>query len=144
MSSILADQQRPRIINMSPNAGGGVRCGVSANEYSCAYGALINFGDLTPYVTYCSKSGPVLIQLEKGLVHLKVKISKCFKTKKLNFTVYSAREKLNKIEDFYFSHSEHFLKMLEGQKKRKNNYCHLRITDCNVSVSALIFRLTIY
>ncbi len=36
--------------NMSPNAedrgGGSV---VSANEYSCAHGAQINFGDLTPY-----------------------------------------------------------------------------------------------
>jgi hypothetical protein len=31
---------------MSPNAGS------SANEYSCAYGAQINFGDLTPYLTY--------------------------------------------------------------------------------------------
>jgi hypothetical protein len=35
---------------MSPNAGG--CCGVSANEYSCAHGAQINFGDLTPYLTY--------------------------------------------------------------------------------------------
>jgi hypothetical protein len=26
--------------------------GVSANEYSCAHGAQINFGDLTPYLTY--------------------------------------------------------------------------------------------
>ncbi len=33
---------------MSPNAGGGV---VSANEYSCAHGAEINFGDLTTYLT---------------------------------------------------------------------------------------------
>jgi hypothetical protein len=37
---------------MSPNAGGGGRCGISANEYSCAHGAQINFGDLTPYLTY--------------------------------------------------------------------------------------------
>jgi hypothetical protein len=41
---------------MSPNAGGG-GCGFSANEYSCAHGAQMNFGDLTPdltllYVTY--------------------------------------------------------------------------------------------
>jgi hypothetical protein len=42
MSSILADQQRPKW-------GGG---GVSANEYSCTHGAQINFGDLTPYLTY--------------------------------------------------------------------------------------------
>jgi hypothetical protein len=33
---------------MSPNPGG---CGVSANEYSYAQGAQINFGDLTPYLT---------------------------------------------------------------------------------------------
>jgi hypothetical protein len=25
---------------------------VSANEYSCAHGAQINFGDLTPYLTH--------------------------------------------------------------------------------------------
>jgi hypothetical protein len=37
---------------MSPNAGGAGGCGVSANEYSCAHGANINFGDLTPYLTY--------------------------------------------------------------------------------------------
>jgi hypothetical protein len=29
-----------------------VSCGVSANEYSCAHGAQINFGDPTPYLTY--------------------------------------------------------------------------------------------
>jgi hypothetical protein len=27
-------------------------CGVSADEYSCARGAQINFGDLTPFLTY--------------------------------------------------------------------------------------------
>ncbi len=39
---------------MSTNAGGGVvaACGVSANEYSCAHEAQINFGDLTPHLTY--------------------------------------------------------------------------------------------
>ncbi len=31
---------------------GGWGCGVSANEYSCVHGAQINFGDLTPYLTY--------------------------------------------------------------------------------------------
>jgi hypothetical protein len=36
---------------MSPNAGGGGGCGVSADEYSCAHGAQISFGDLTPYLT---------------------------------------------------------------------------------------------
>ncbi len=39
---------------MSPNAGGrgGGGCEVSANEYSCAHGTQINFGDLTTYLTY--------------------------------------------------------------------------------------------
>ncbi len=37
---------------MSPNAeGGGGGYGVSANKYSCALRAQINFGDLTPYLT---------------------------------------------------------------------------------------------
>ncbi len=36
---------------MSPIEGGG-GCGVSANEYSYANGTQINFGDLTPYLTY--------------------------------------------------------------------------------------------
>jgi hypothetical protein len=31
---------------------GGGGCGASANEYSCANGAQINFEDLTPYLTY--------------------------------------------------------------------------------------------
>ncbi len=36
-----------------PKCGGrGRGCRVSANEYSCAHGAQINFGDLTPYLTY--------------------------------------------------------------------------------------------
>jgi hypothetical protein len=35
-----------------PNAGGeGGSCGGSANEYSCAHRAQINYGDLTPYLT---------------------------------------------------------------------------------------------
>jgi hypothetical protein len=41
---------------MSPNAEGwgGGGCGVSANEYSCAHGAKINFGDLIPYfMSFC-------------------------------------------------------------------------------------------
>jgi len=32
--------------------GEGESCVVSANEYSCAHGVQINFGDLTPYLTY--------------------------------------------------------------------------------------------
>ncbi len=31
---------------------GGGGCGFSANKYSCAHGAHINIGDLTPYLTY--------------------------------------------------------------------------------------------
>jgi hypothetical protein len=36
--------------------GGGGGCGFSANEYSFAHGAQINFGDLTPYLTYGENS----------------------------------------------------------------------------------------
>jgi hypothetical protein len=32
--------------------GEGGSCGVSANEYSCTHEAQINFGDLTPFLTY--------------------------------------------------------------------------------------------
>jgi hypothetical protein len=32
-----------------PKCGGGGGCGASANEYSYAHGAQMNFGDLTPY-----------------------------------------------------------------------------------------------
>jgi hypothetical protein len=42
---------------MSPNAGE-EGCGVSANEYSCTHGAQINYGDLTPYLTYASSIQP--------------------------------------------------------------------------------------
>ncbi len=42
---------------MSQNVGGGEGSGVSANEYSCTYtGAQINFGDLTPYLSYAKSS----------------------------------------------------------------------------------------
>ncbi len=44
---------------MGPNAGGegGRSREVSANEYSCTHETQINFGDLTPYLTYgCKKS----------------------------------------------------------------------------------------
>jgi hypothetical protein len=37
---------------MSPNAAGGGSCGVSDNKYSFTHGDQINFGDLTPYLTY--------------------------------------------------------------------------------------------
>jgi hypothetical protein len=32
--------------------GEGAGCGVSANEHNCAHETQINFGDLTPYLTY--------------------------------------------------------------------------------------------
>ncbi len=52
MSSILADQQRPRILaRMLGGGGGGGGCGVSPNEYSCAHGTQIKFGNPTPYLT---------------------------------------------------------------------------------------------
>ncbi len=35
-----------------PKFGGWGGCGVLDNEYSCAHGAQINFGDLTSYLTY--------------------------------------------------------------------------------------------
>jgi hypothetical protein len=49
---------------MSPNAGGGMSRGVSANEYSCAStGAQIYFGDLSPYLTrVCAKDNFFLHQ----------------------------------------------------------------------------------
>jgi hypothetical protein len=38
-----------------PNAGGWGRvCGISANEHSCAHGAQINFGNITPLFNLCS------------------------------------------------------------------------------------------
>ncbi len=42
-----------RALVYEPKCGGiGVCCGVSTNEYSCAHGAQINFGDFTPCLTY--------------------------------------------------------------------------------------------
>jgi hypothetical protein len=51
MSSIFVDQLRPRIWGQMRGEGGS--CGVSTNEeYSCAHGAQLKFGDQTPYLTY--------------------------------------------------------------------------------------------
>jgi hypothetical protein len=49
---------------MSPNAGGGggAVLGLSANEFSRAHGAQINFGDQPPYLT-CGKSFQALVNL---------------------------------------------------------------------------------
>jgi hypothetical protein len=50
MSSTLADQNCALVYEpKNPNAGGGR---ISANKYSCAHGAQINFGDLTLVLTY--------------------------------------------------------------------------------------------
>jgi hypothetical protein len=35
-----------------PKCGGRGSCGVSVNDYSFTHGAQINFGDLSPYLTY--------------------------------------------------------------------------------------------
>jgi hypothetical protein len=59
-SSILADQLRPRIWAQTRGSGGG---GGLANEYSCAHGAQLNFGDLTPYLTHRCDLYPLLLFL---------------------------------------------------------------------------------
>jgi hypothetical protein len=38
--------------------------GVSANEYSFAHGSQINFGDLTPYLTYDLSYLPLLLSVD--------------------------------------------------------------------------------
>jgi hypothetical protein len=47
---------------------GGWVGGVSANEYSCALGAQINFGNLTPYLTYV-----IVRTANKGRVRIQYK-----------------------------------------------------------------------
>jgi hypothetical protein len=39
----------------------GESCGVSANEYSGTHGAQINFGDLTPYLTYAPERSLIFL-----------------------------------------------------------------------------------
>jgi hypothetical protein len=56
-----------------PKCGGkGVNCGASANEYSCAQGAQLNFGDMTAYLIYGSFSplNGVLHSLVKHMICL--------------------------------------------------------------------------
>jgi hypothetical protein len=72
MSSILNDLQDSALVN-EPKWGGGGVCKVSAKEYSCAHGAQINFGDLTPYLACglnldCCGSGTAVDSL--STVHL--------------------------------------------------------------------------
>ncbi len=50
---------------MSTNAGDGGA--VSANGYSCTHGAQINFGELTPYLTYAYDGQEQLISNSVGL-----------------------------------------------------------------------------
>jgi hypothetical protein len=71
-----------------PKCGGGVGCGVSANEYSFANGAQTIFAGLSPYLTYgfdplqyCTLSGPKNVfmellssTLDKLMVNQKVKV----------------------------------------------------------------------
>ncbi len=46
--------------------------GVSANEYSCAHGAKINFGDITPYLTYAADTNGLFteagLEEQSGLI----------------------------------------------------------------------------
>jgi hypothetical protein len=62
--------------------GEGEICGISANEYSCTQEPKINFGDLTPYLTYGlyllgglqkpGITGALLMDSEKGPVKIYV------------------------------------------------------------------------
>ncbi len=56
---------------MSPNAGGGGNCGVAAKEYSCGHGAQINFGDLTPYLSYDAAGQKYKDDVNVYLLHAK-------------------------------------------------------------------------
>jgi hypothetical protein len=59
---------------------GGGSCGVSANEYSCTHGAQINFGDLTPYITYAPSLYPEAVRHEREISNAgKVKTGFCRK-----------------------------------------------------------------
>jgi hypothetical protein len=75
MSSILADQQRPR---MSPNAGGGVAGSLVMRK--AVHRSPINFGDLTPYLTYpcMNKSRP---KQESRMVFKFSRVSSDFQSK---------------------------------------------------------------
>ena len=54
-------------MSSEPQCGEMGGCGVSANEYSCAHGAQINFGDLTLFLTKESISVPLGKSGGKGL-----------------------------------------------------------------------------
>jgi hypothetical protein len=52
MSSILADHI---VVVNEPNCGVGEVAGVTTYKYSCAHGAQVNFGDLTPFINLWSE-----------------------------------------------------------------------------------------
>jgi hypothetical protein len=65
--------------------GGGGGSGITANEYSCAHGAQINFGDLAPYLTSASyrhmfNGSPFNDDINVGLLFL---ISPCLLSPRL-------------------------------------------------------------
>ncbi len=67
MSSILADQQRPSY--MSPNAGEGEGAGpqpMRTAVHITWYGAQINFGDLTPYLTHGHRYWETIVDTDPG------------------------------------------------------------------------------
>jgi hypothetical protein len=67
MSSILTD------LVYEPKCGvrGGGGCGLSANEYSYAYGAQRNFGDQTPYLTYGREEKQSVPRQRRGMLTFK-------------------------------------------------------------------------
>jgi hypothetical protein len=70
---------------MSPNAGEGWSCGLSANENSCTHGAQINFGDLTPYLTYDIHQPPTTSEALYTLYFWKADFLKQLKAEKSSF-----------------------------------------------------------
>ncbi len=48
---------------------------LSANEYSCTYGAQINYGDLAPYLTYNGIASPPFISLQDRLVYVEFQLN---------------------------------------------------------------------
>ncbi len=68
-------------------------CGVSANEYSCTHGAQINFGDLTPYLTY---GGIAVISQSISLFVLPLPVSS-----RLSTVFYNSLEIIDKLRNLY-------------------------------------------
>ncbi len=54
------------VLVLEPNAGKtGGGCGASDNECSCTHGDQINFGDLTPYLTYAPHPASLIYNVNK-------------------------------------------------------------------------------